>query len=83
MIRTVVDKKDKNGFLKDDLRGRHDSHNRVDPQFLQDIRDHINSIPRIKSHYIRANTSKEFIDGRKTITDLFRDFQEKQTEKKK
>lgn len=83
MIRTVVNKIDQNGFLGNDLRGRHDSHNRVDPQLLQDIRDHINSIPRIESHYVRANTSKEFIDGGKTITDLFRDFQERQIEKKK
>lgn len=39
------------------------------------VRNHIKSIPRIESHYLRAQTTKEFIDGGKTIADLHRDYQ--------
>ncbi|CAB3251415.1 unnamed protein product [Arctia plantaginis] len=41
----------------------------------------INSIPRIESHYLRASTSREYISGSKSISDLFRDFQEQQNNK--
>lgn len=34
-----------------------------DPEILDSVRAHINSIPRIESHYLKANTKKEFIDG--------------------
>ena len=81
MIRTVIAKSDEKGFVEHDKRGQHNHHNQIDPELLEDIRSHINSIPRIESHYLRANTSREFIDGGKTITDLFRDFQQVQSEK--
>lgn len=83
MIRTVIAKSDEKGFVDHDNRGKHTHHNQIDPELLEDIKKHINSIPRIESHYLRANTSREFIDGGKTITDLFRDFEQAQLEKNK
>lgn len=46
--------------------------------------DHINSIPRILSHYLRAQTTREYIDGSRTITEIYRDYvdNQKQTDKK-
>lgn len=36
------------------------------------IRDHINSIFRIESHYLRAQTSREFVDGSLNLGTLYR-----------
>ncbi|CAG9769723.1 unnamed protein product [Ceutorhynchus assimilis] len=58
MIRTTIAKIDLNGFVSDDLRGTHTSHTEIDPELLADIKNHINSIPRIESHYLRANTTR-------------------------
>lgn len=74
-IRTVVSKLE-NGFVNEDLRGRHGNHKQVDPQVKENVRRHINSIPRIESHYLRHQTTREFIEGGKTITDLYRDYKE-------
>lgn len=41
---------------------------------MESVRVHINSISRIESHYLRANTTREFIDGGLTIADLHRDY---------
>ncbi|XP_072395046.1 uncharacterized protein [Diabrotica undecimpunctata] len=60
--------------LENDKRGRHGNHYKISENVKNNVRNHINSIPRIESHYCRANISKEFIDGSKTITDLHRDY---------
>lgn len=41
------------------------------------MKKHIDSIPRIESHYLRAQTTREFIEGGKTIADLHRNYTEK------
>lgn len=46
-IRTVKLKTNSNGFVAEDLRGRSRSRAPIDPSLVQDIKDHINSIPRI------------------------------------
>ena len=56
------------------MRGKHGKHRKVDDSIKNDIREHIKSIPRIESHYLRRQTSKEFIDGSKTIAELHRDY---------
>ncbi|CAH1106879.1 unnamed protein product [Psylliodes chrysocephalus] len=56
MIRSVSSKLDENGFLKEKNRGKHDSHPQLNEDLVQAIKNHINSIPRMESHYVRANT---------------------------
>ncbi|CAG4968695.1 unnamed protein product [Parnassius apollo] len=41
---------------------------------MQSVRDHINSVPRIESHYTRANITREFIDGDLTVKELHRNY---------
>ncbi|XP_049886799.1 uncharacterized protein LOC126381347 [Pectinophora gossypiella] len=77
MIRTVKDKTDEHGFVEDDRRGKHRNHKTTSSDLIQDMIDHINSIPRIESHYLRMQTSREYIDGSRTIADIYRDFQKK------
>lgn len=81
MIQTTKTKYDENGILQDDFKGRHENHKKISTELHNDIKDHINSIPRIDSHYLRALTSREYIEGSKTITDLYRDFQKQQSER--
>lgn len=82
-IRTVKSKTNGSGFVERDLRGRHENRKKIDPNVLQDIKNHINSIPRIESHYLRASTSREYIGGEKSIRDLWRDFTKSQEEHNK
>ncbi|CAH2102446.1 unnamed protein product [Euphydryas editha] len=57
-----------------DLRGKNGHHHTVDDSIKQGVKDHISSIPRIESHYIRKHTTREFIEGGKTLADLYRDY---------
>ncbi|XP_063635225.1 uncharacterized protein LOC134805981 [Cydia splendana] len=101
-IRTVKQKTDPHGFVSTDNRGKHTSRKPTDPLLIEQIKQHIESIPRIESHFLRdstsreyftdssepvsassenGGTSREFISGEKTITELWRDFVKFQTEK--
>lgn len=68
-------KKTNFGAVTDDQRGKHKNHRRIDDNIKQGVRDHINSIPKVESHYLRAQTSKEFIDGGKTLVGLHKDYE--------
>ena len=57
-IKTALSKKTESGVIKADLRGKHDHHPTIDPQIKQSVIDFINSIPRIESHYLRAQTTR-------------------------
>lgn len=48
---TTVEKEVENGIVTQDMRGKHDKHNKIDDQLKQAVRDHISSVPRIESHY--------------------------------
>ncbi|KAJ8949762.1 hypothetical protein NQ314_008115 [Rhamnusium bicolor] len=72
-IRTIVSKNN-DGFLNADLRGKHEKHKTVSEAIKNGVRNHISSIPRIESHYLRAQTEKQYIEGGKTIAQLHRDY---------
>ncbi|XP_039760617.1 uncharacterized protein LOC120634216 [Pararge aegeria] len=74
-IRTVIAKLNLCGIVEPDLRGKHDNHGtKTSSELLDRVRKHIASIPRIESHYLRKQTTREFIEGGKTLTDLYRDY---------
>jgi hypothetical protein len=41
---------------------------------LQSVRQHIISIPKIESHYLRANTSRLYVDGGLTVAEMHRNY---------
>lgn len=82
-LRTIKKKRESKGFVEKDQRGRKTEQKGRDENLVQDIKDHINSIPKIESHYLRASMSGEYISGEKTIADLCRDFNTSQTEQGK
>ncbi|KAJ8875137.1 hypothetical protein PR048_023030, partial [Dryococelus australis] len=62
------------GVVEEDMHGKRGNHPTIDPTTSEDVRTHINSIPRIESHYLRKQTSREFISGGITVADLHRDY---------
>lgn len=70
-IRSVISKRREGDF--EDKRGKHGNQKQI-PDAKNDIRAHISSIPQIDSHYTRAHSEKKYIEGGKTITDLYRDY---------
>lgn len=73
VVRTVFAKTE-SGFMEKDMRGRHGNHRSLADSVKQSVRDHINLIPRMESHYVRQNTKREFIDGGKCLTELHADY---------
>lgn len=57
-----------------DGRGKHGNHAKIPNIIKSEIREHIQSIPTMDSHYCRSNTNKLYIDGSKTLIDLHRDY---------
>lgn len=75
-LRTVIEAKtSESGIAPTDQRGRHGNQPKSDPEVLESVHQHINTVPRIESHYLRANTSREFIDGGLTLAALHRDYE--------
>jgi hypothetical protein len=75
-IRTVLAKKTDTGFLEEEKRGKHGKQPTVDPEIKESVRSFIRNIPRIESHYLRAQTTREFIESGKNLSDLYRDYKE-------
>lgn len=71
-IFTTTKKKDEYGFLKPDQRGKHGKQKRVKQEVIDGIREHFNSFPRVSSHYCRARTKKEYLDGSLNIATMYR-----------
>ena len=74
VIRTVLSKTtDLSDVIEPDRRGRHNSRQCLD-EVREGIRQFLRCVPKLPSHYCRANSSREYIDGSKTIAELHRDF---------
>lgn len=79
--RTALQKMtNKNGILDLDQRGRHTTRkNRISDEIKNDIRRHIESIPTIESHYLRAQTTRKYFEGSLDLATLYRLYKEKCT----
>lgn len=47
-------------------------HRKISDELKTDVRKHIESIPRIESHYLRAQTTREYIAGGYSLSSLWR-----------
>lgn len=75
-IRTSLTKKTESGFIEGEKRGKHGKQPTVDPEIKESVRNFIRNIPRIESHYLRSQTTREFIESGKNLSDLYRDYKE-------
>lgn len=74
-LRTVIESKlSGTGIVAEDKRGKHGKHKKADEEIVKSVRDHINAIPRVESHYVRKDTTREFIDGGLSIAELHRHY---------
>ncbi|CAG5046093.1 unnamed protein product [Parnassius apollo] len=62
-IQTALSKVSESGVIQGDLRGKHGHQPTIDPQIKQSVIDFINSIPKIESHYLRAQTKRQHISS--------------------
>lgn len=54
-LRTVIEAKSSDcGMAPTDQRGKHGNQPKSDPEVLESVRQHINSVPRVESHYLRV-----------------------------
>lgn len=68
------------GVQQKDGRGRHTNRpTKVSDTARAEIRDHINSFPRVDSHYCRRDSRKEYLEGNLTITKMYQDYVAKVT----
>lgn len=77
-VATVVSKTNENGYVEEEKRGKHSNRvNKTKDTMIQDIVDHINSFPRIDSHYCRSRTKKQYLEGSLNLTLMHRLYKEK------
>lgn len=58
-------------FWESEKRVKHGNHYQIDGGIKQSVRDFINAIPRMECHYLRAQTSHVYIEGGRSIAELF------------
>lgn len=77
-IETALKKKNNNTNIATmkDKRGSHGKQPKINEDLKAGVLSFINAIPKIESHYTRANTTKQYIDGSKSVADLHRDYVE-------
>lgn len=74
-IYTTFQKTDKNTAVLDlEMRGKHGKGVKLDEELVKSAKEHIQKIPKIPSHYTRADTTRQYIDGGKSVADLHRDY---------
>ena len=54
-----------------DRRGRHPPGFKKAPELFDFVREHINSFPKMESHYARKNTSKKFLESTLNIRKMY------------
>ncbi|CAG9837524.1 unnamed protein product [Diabrotica balteata] len=72
MVRTALKELNTEGMVKSDTRGRHGHQKSTSTAILKVIRQLIELIARIESHYLGAKTSREYIDGSLNLATLYR-----------
>lgn len=58
MIRTILEKQSETGAIDSDHKGRKVGKFVLDDNLIQGVKYYINSIPRIESHYLRAQSTR-------------------------
>lgn len=85
-VETIVKKMNEGGTISPDKRGKNRAGvKKVDPRIIQSVKDHINSIPRVESHYIRKDSSREYLpEGLNNVSrmfDLYKDWLNEEVQK--
>lgn len=76
-VRYCLKKISDTGVVDIDHRGKHIPHNKILDETRQFIKEHINSFPRMPSHYVRKDTKKEYLDQELSLSKMYELYQEK------
>lgn len=77
-IRTTWKKGNGTATVERDRRGNYSKRETISPLIKNKIIAHINSFHRIESHYLRAQTTREYIDGSLTLAQMYRFYKKEQ-----
>ena len=70
-LTTIFKKIKRNNCISTDRRGKHGNcGNKISVQTTTSITDHINSFPRVESHYVRKKTNKEYLEENWSISSM-------------
>lgn len=75
-IRTSWAKSRKTSITEKIVRGNYSKRNTVAEDIKQSVRDHINRFERIESHYLRAQTTREYLDGSLNLSQMYKFYRE-------
>ncbi|CAH1098832.1 unnamed protein product [Psylliodes chrysocephalus] len=73
-IKTALMKKSEARFIEGEQRGKHKNYPTVDPAVEESVVQFINSIPRVESHYLRAQTTREYIQSERSFANIYQDY---------
>lgn len=77
MVKITKNKETVEGsFVQSDQRGRHTPFNKTSDELLEGVRRHINSFPRVESHYCRKSSTRQFLGADLNIQKMYRLYQE-------
>lgn len=72
-LRTIFEKIAKKNYILPDWRGSNkEKRTKIPVATLQSVKDHINIVPRVESHYVRHDTKREFFEKTLSITLLYK-----------
>lgn len=74
-INTYLKNQDENGIPTP--REVHSPSTKYGEEVVNTIREHINSFPRVQSHYCRANTQREYLESSLTLSKMYKLFRNK------
>lgn len=63
-------------FTADDLHGKHPPKHKLSDVALQRVKTHIESFPRIESHYCRKRTRRRFLNPELSISKMYQLYKE-------
>lgn len=75
-IRIALAKKIQSGLVEPDKRGKHGIQPRVATEIKESLRKFPSAIRRLESNYLWTQTSREYIEGGKSLSDLHGDYKE-------
>lgn len=72
MITVKIKQKSTDGFIENDLRGKHETRpKRIPESVTERVRQHIESFPKVESHYCRQTTTKEYLEEGLNIRKMY------------
>lgn len=72
-FRTIIHKLKRKSYISPDGRGKSMEHRKTIPaETTQSVKDHILSMPRVEGHYVRSNSSREYLEESLSIAELHR-----------